>query len=45
MLVVYLSIESRGVRVAIASSRTMAPIVWQEEGTVCPSVRQLSVIF
>ena len=45
LLVVSLSIESGGVRVAIASSRTMAPVVWQEKGTVRPSVRQLSVVF
>ena len=45
LLVVSLSIESGVVRVAIASSRTMAPVVRQEEGTVRPSVRQLSVVF
>ena len=45
LLVVSLSMESGVVRVAIASSRTMAPVVRQEEGTVRPSVRQLSVVF
>ena len=45
LLVMSLSIESGGVRVAITSSRTIAPVVQQEEGTVCPSVRQLSVVF
>ena len=33
------SIESGGVRVAIASSRTIAPVVWQKEGIVRLSVR------
>ena len=45
LLVMSLSIESEGVRIAIASSRTIAPVVWQEEGTVRLSVRQLSVVF
>ena len=45
LLVVSLSIDSGGVRVAIASSRTMALVVQQEEGTVRPSIRRLSVVF
>ena len=45
LLVVSLSIESGGVRVAIASSRTIAPVVQQKEGTVHLSIRQLSVVF
>ena len=45
LLVMSLSIESGGVRVAIASSRTIAPVVWQKEGIVRPSIRQLSVVF
>ena len=45
LLVMSLSIESKRVRVVITSSRTVAPVIQQEEGTVCLSVRQLSVVF